>query len=450
MSRRTYTWNAYESQLAGPLLSGSTSVAIDSAIGLAAPAYLVIDPDIPLKREWIRVNTINANNLENMIRNQDGSVGNIDHESGAKVRAVFTNMVQDDIFEDIEDAELWITGHVNVTQQPHPHTQYLRESDANGLYVQLTGAVPMTGPLTLWGDPTQALHAATKQYVDGSQTFLHDDLTDVVSDQHHTRYADSEAVAAQGSLWLPIGGAAVSAGKWTTGRTLTIALSGDASGSNAQSVDGSTNETWTIPVVVKDDSHLHDLYYLRKANGTVTGLTVGSAGIAYTGTGGGGTANQIGFRWGGIGPNKVTVTIDNNVSYALADHADFASYLPLAGGLMSGAIILPQSTNTNTMLRIAGMPANSGLYGSPLEMSIDFNGWRTFSVFGAAGSSHIVEARSNDRNTRPFLMYNAAATAASDIAFTAQWGSNQVEVSYADLSALRVLAEKKDDLLALV
>ena len=267
MSRRTYTWNAYESQLAGPLLSGSTSVAVDSAIGLDAPCYLVIDPDIPLKREWIRVNTINANNLENMIRDQQGSVGNIDHESGAKVRAIFTKQVQDDFFDDIEDAELWITGHVNVIQQPHPHTQYLREGDADGLYVQLTGAIPMTGPLTLWGDPTQVLHAATMQYVDGSQTFLHDDLTDVVSDQHHTRYADSEAVAAVGTPWVG--------------------------------------------------------QYLPLVGGVLTGiLDIGgsAAGIRYTGAGG---ANTVALKWGS---GHITARIDGSVDVQLANVSDLGGF----------------------------------------------------------------------------------------------------------------------------
>ena len=186
MSSRTYTWNAYESQLAGPLLAGATSVAVDSAIGLDDPCYLVIDPDIPLKREWVRVNTINANNLENMIRNQQGSVGDIDHISGAKVRAIFTKQLQDDIFDDLEDAELWITGHVNVIQQPHPHAQYLREADANGIYLQLSGASAMTGPLSLAdGLYTQPLHAVPKQYVD-DQVALYLPLTGGIVDGNLT------------------------------------------------------------------------------------------------------------------------------------------------------------------------------------------------------------------------------------------------------------------------
>lgn len=42
----------------------------------------------------------------------------------------------------------------------------LTEAQADALYVELAGDT-MTGPLTLNADPTVALHAATKQYVDG-------------------------------------------------------------------------------------------------------------------------------------------------------------------------------------------------------------------------------------------------------------------------------------------
>ena len=169
MSRRSETWNAYESKLAGPLPALSTSVQVESTAGLEDPAYLVLDPDKPTLREWIRVGTISPGLFENIARNQEGSVGNIDHETGAIVRAVFTKQLQDDIFDDVDDIEGAITGHVNVGQQPDPHSQYLLESIAEVTYVPLGGTqaqLPMTGPLVLFGPPGDDLVAATKLYVE--------------------------------------------------------------------------------------------------------------------------------------------------------------------------------------------------------------------------------------------------------------------------------------------
>ena len=75
---------------------------------------------------------------------------------------------------------------------------YVDTQDA--LYLPLSGGT-MTGFITLHADPTAALHAATKNYVDINdipQTFLHADLTDVSTSQHHVRYSDAEAIAAVG------------------------------------------------------------------------------------------------------------------------------------------------------------------------------------------------------------------------------------------------------------
>jgi hypothetical protein len=49
----------------------------------------------------------------------------------------------------------------------------LQEALANTLYVRLDGTVPMTGALTLSGDPTADLTAATKRYVDEVAQGLH-------------------------------------------------------------------------------------------------------------------------------------------------------------------------------------------------------------------------------------------------------------------------------------
>ena len=45
MSRRTYSWNAYESELSTGVDATSTTINVVSAAGLAAPCYLVLDPE---------------------------------------------------------------------------------------------------------------------------------------------------------------------------------------------------------------------------------------------------------------------------------------------------------------------------------------------------------------------------------------------------------------------
>lgn len=140
-----------------------------------------------------------------------------------------------------------ITDHAfltNVTTSQH-HVRYddgEAVSANTGIWLSIGGGT-LTGLLTLSGAPTVDLHAATKLYVDGqdhdhatpiaahagdasahhvqtpAQTFLHNDLSDVSTSQHHVRYSDAEAVAAvhtrytdgeaisaNTGLWLPIGG----------------------------------------------------------------------------------------------------------------------------------------------------------------------------------------------------------------------------------------------------
>ena len=316
MSRQTNTWNAYESTLTGPLTSGSTSVSVESALGLVAPCYLVLDPDNPDKREWVRVNTINSNTLENLVRNLAGSIGNIDHDSGAKVRAVFTKQLSDDIFADVDDLETSILSHVQDPGDPHAPAGYLKQGSADGRYLQLNGAIAMTGELSLSTQtPSGNLIAAAKGYVDtqdaagaaaAASTYLPlagGTLTgelelsssspsgDLIAASKG--YVDTQIAAATGggaAIYLQLDGAnnetgndewlqrgaangyylglnatAAAAAKWATARTFTITLTGDASGSVNAQVDGTVNNSFTVPVTVANDSHTHGTQYYTKA-----------------------------------------------------------------------------------------------------------------------------------------------------------------------------------------
>ncbi len=165
MSRKTNNYNAYESSLVGPLAIGATSVAVESAVGLVAPLYLVLDPDDPSKREWIRVNTINSNTLDNLVRDLEGSVGDVLHDAGAKIRSIPTKQIFDDLFQDIEDDELDLTQHETDGGDPHSQAGYLKQAEGDVRYVEVTGDT-MSGSLSITPTPTLVAHATRKDYVD--------------------------------------------------------------------------------------------------------------------------------------------------------------------------------------------------------------------------------------------------------------------------------------------
>ena len=119
-SRRTYTWNAYESSLNGAINTSAVDITLNSVTGLRAPGYLVIDPDIPASREFIRYETINASVIESCTRNVDGG-GLNSHDDGAKIRAVPVHQFFDDIFTDIEDILSAAAAHTGAAN-PHSNS----------------------------------------------------------------------------------------------------------------------------------------------------------------------------------------------------------------------------------------------------------------------------------------------------------------------------------------
>ncbi len=282
------------------------------------------------------------------MRNLEGSVGDITHESGAKVRAIFTKQVQDDIFNDIEDLETGLYNHKIDTGDPHANAGYLKEDTANGLYLTLSGGY-MKGPIDMGGYlirnlgvPVQKEDAVTKGYVDDELAYHTS-----ISDAHHARYTDQEAVDAQAGLWLPIHGTADAATKWATARTLTVKLEGDLSGTASTTLDGTANKTITITT----DANLDD-YYTKT---------------------------------------------ESDDKYATKTALD--GYLPLTGGTLTDDLTLPAGSNVAPTLHFGDMAANSGLYGDDTEFSIAFNGTRHFTVFKdeppEGGSANVVVAGSD-------------------------------------------------------
>jgi len=128
--------------------------------------------------------------------------------------------------------------------------------------------------------------------------------------------------------------------------------SGEGGGSepddNYLRLDGANNNPSPNNYLRKVDADIlymdinEPLDFLPLTGGTIVGLSVGDAGIGYTGaTFPGGAANKIGFRWGVTGHSGlITAVVDNVVSYPVASNNTFAQYLPLSGGVMTGALQL--------------------------------------------------------------------------------------------------------------
>lgn len=162
MSSRSHSLNAYEVALTSAVGDASLSFPVEAVAGLSVPLYLVLDPDDPVNREYIKVTSINSLNLEvGSLANRGlaGTTGGVPlaHDLGAKVRAVAVAQWLDDIFNDIETLETDVDNA-------------LTQNEADARYVELGGDT-MTGLLTLSGDPAQVLQAATKQYVDAGAWF---------------------------------------------------------------------------------------------------------------------------------------------------------------------------------------------------------------------------------------------------------------------------------------
>ncbi len=172
MSRRSQNRNQYETTTVGELSSGAFSVTVDSAAGLLTDQdmYLVIEPDVPGQREWIKVESITGNqlNIENPNgRNLTGSDGDLTHPAGSKVRSVPSQQIFEDIFQDAEDDELALTQHQTDGGDPHEQAGYLTEDTADPLYLSVAGdTLTGTGHISDTTTPSAPDHLARKGYVD--------------------------------------------------------------------------------------------------------------------------------------------------------------------------------------------------------------------------------------------------------------------------------------------
>ena len=223
MSRRSQNRNQYESTTTGELAAGAFTVTVVSAAGLLTnqDMYLVIEPDVPGQREWIKIESITGNqlNITNPNgRNLEGSDGDLTHPQGSKVRSVPTQQIFEDIFSDAEDDELALTQHETDGGDPHAQAGYVTQGQTDPLYVNVTGDSMNPGAqIKVDTAPLVLDDLSRKGYVDDQDASTlssanafstgldHDHATPIavhkaLASDHHTKYSDANAVSAMGTV----------------------------------------------------------------------------------------------------------------------------------------------------------------------------------------------------------------------------------------------------------
>ncbi len=197
MSRRSQNRNQYESDSVGEFSAGAFTLTVVSTAGLIInqDMYLVVEPDVPGQREWIKVESITGNqlNIQNPGgRNLTGSDGDLTHPTGSKVRSVPTQQIFEDIFADAEDDELALTQHETDGGDPHAQAGYLRQGDTDPLYVNVSGdSMNPLAQIKVDTNPSDVDDLSRKGYVDDILT-----AHTAIEGAHHVEYTDSDAVDA--------------------------------------------------------------------------------------------------------------------------------------------------------------------------------------------------------------------------------------------------------------
>ena len=122
MSRRSHTFNGYQSTLPNPITAGQDVIGVSTVAGLQAPGKLVIDHDLPATREWFSFAGISGLNLTGCVRGlagASGSGGGVAHAQGAIVQAVPMHQHFDDLWDDLDDVVSAATTHLSDVN-PHP------------------------------------------------------------------------------------------------------------------------------------------------------------------------------------------------------------------------------------------------------------------------------------------------------------------------------------------
>lgn len=132
------------------------------------------------------------------------------------------------------------------------------QAPSNGIRVSGYGITGNRGTFYVTGTNTVQIGVGGTHNANPAMEF-----TSSHSKSFHTLYENSNRVFTD--AYHP------NADKWTTPRTNTVTLTGDATGSGSASVDGSGNWTVSVPVTVANDSHTHDGRYVNVTGDTMTG-----------------------------------------------------------------------------------------------------------------------------------------------------------------------------------
>ncbi len=278
--------NFFETTLDGAVGASDTQLDLsaaptDGASAIAAPFYLVVNPDSTSKREVILVTALSGTNMQTVTRDVEGRHSpNPTHDDGATVRMAVVGEMFEDLHDRINDVAL--TG------------------DVTGTLTNATSAVATT------------IAAGAVDYAMIADTVDEDDMTSnsatkLPSQQSVKAYADTKLALSGGTLTgaVNVGDQEVSAVvlkdyaetdvaisygtdlaiDLANGNTGSVTLTGNVSG-GIDFTNVPTNGTSTFTLKITQDgtgSRTLDIDEITVNGGShVTGLTPGNAGITLT------------------------------------------------------------------------------------------------------------------------------------------------------------------------
>ena len=127
--RETNLSNFFETTLNGIFASGATSATLtaaptsDGTSAIAAPYFLVLDPDSPSNREVILVTAASGTTLSTITRDVEGRhTTDPTHVDGTTVRMAVIKEMFEDVHDRIDADETTNAAHRGSTSNPHTVT----------------------------------------------------------------------------------------------------------------------------------------------------------------------------------------------------------------------------------------------------------------------------------------------------------------------------------------
>ena len=127
--RKTNLSNFFETTLNGIFASGATNATLtaaptsDGTSNIAAPYFLVLDPDSPSNREVILVSAASGTTLSTITRDIEGRhTTDPTHVDGTTVRMAVVKEMFEDVHDRIDADEVTNAAHRSNTSNPHSIT----------------------------------------------------------------------------------------------------------------------------------------------------------------------------------------------------------------------------------------------------------------------------------------------------------------------------------------